>query len=94
VKLQKVVAGSTLLRLDGQSPGYPVNFGTSFLLALAYTDHGPKAKVFLTYSDTEDRDDANFVKATERFSTKKWRTVAFTQDQIDRQTTTVTDVRG
>ncbi|MBS1839093.1 MAG: penicillin acylase family protein [Actinobacteria bacterium] len=93
VKRENVVAGSTLNRLDGQT-GYPVNFGTSFLLALAYTDQGPKAKAFLTYSNTEDRKNPDYLAATEQFSAKRWRTVDFTEQQIKADTTSTVTVRG
>ncbi|HNH95909.1 MAG TPA: penicillin acylase family protein, partial [Microthrixaceae bacterium] len=93
LKREKVAAGSTLNGLDGET-GYPVNYGTSFLLALAYTDDGPKAKAFLTYSNTENRKNPDYVTATERFSAKKWRDVAFTADQIEAATTSTTNVRG
>ena len=93
LKREKVAAGSTLNGLDGET-GYPVNYGTSFLLALAYTDDGPQAKAFLTYSNTENRKNPDYVTATERFSAKKWRDVAFTADQIEAATTSTTNVRG
>lgn len=93
LKREKVAAGSTLNRLDGET-GYPVNFGTSFLLALAYTDDGPTAKAFLTYSNTEIPKNPDYVTATERFSAKKWRTVAFTEKQVEADTTSTVNVRG
>ena len=93
LKREKVAAGSTLNRLDGET-GYPVNFGTSFLLALAYTDDGPTAKAFLTYSNTENPKNPDYATATERFSAKKWRKVAFTEKQVEADTTSTVNVRG
>ena len=82
-KRERLSAGSDLARLAGET-GYPVNNGTSFMMALDFTPNGPKAKVFLTYSDTEDRSDPNYTAATERFSRKDWRDVAFTKADIAR----------
>lgn len=62
--------------------GYPVNTGTSFLYALAYGEDGPEAKAFLTYGDTADRSDPLYTEATEAFSEKAWRDVAFTEDAV------------
>lgn len=90
---ERLVAGSALSRLDDQS-GYPVNYGTSFLLALAYTDSGPKAKAFLTYSDTQDRSAKDYLDATERFSRKEWRDVAFDEKDVAKQTRSTLRVRG
>lgn len=92
-KLERIAAGSGLIRYDGET-GYPINFGTSFLLALAYTDDGPTAKAFLTYSNTEDRKNPDYVVATEQFSAKKWRDVAFTEPQIKAATLRTAQVKG
>ena len=37
-------------------------------MALAYTDDGPRARVFLTYGETEDRSSDIYTEATEAFS--------------------------
>lgn len=63
--------------------GYPVNNGTSFLLAVHLAEDGPEAYAFLTYSNTGDRDAALFHEATERFSVKDWRAVAITEAAIE-----------
>ena len=88
-----VAPDSALARYGGQT-GYPIRNGTSFLMALAFTDDGPEAQVFLTYSNTEDRADPNYLEATQRFSAKEWRTVAWTDDAIDEQETDAKTVRG
>jgi acyl-homoserine-lactone acylase len=93
-----VVPDSSLARsvtADGtSSTGYPVNNGTSFLLALAYTADGPRAKAFLTYGNPADRSSPLYREATERFSAKDWRDVAFTEDQIASRVVRTTTVRG
>lgn len=64
------------------SEGYAINYGTSFLLALAYTDAGPEAYAFLTYGNTGDRSSPLFVSQTERFSQKDWRRILFTPEAV------------
>ncbi|HEY3142661.1 MAG TPA: penicillin acylase family protein [Acidimicrobiales bacterium] len=84
---------STLAEVDGE-PAYPVDFGTSFLLALHFTDDGPEAKAFLTYGDTSDRSSADYVEATQRFSDKNWRDVLFRPAAVKDAAITTTTVRG
>lgn len=64
------------------SSGYPINNGTSFLMAVEFTKHGPRAYVILTYGETGDRSSPRFTVQTKRFSTKDWRRVAYTEQQI------------
>ncbi|MCC5951373.1 MAG: penicillin acylase family protein [Acidimicrobiia bacterium] len=77
----RIVDGSSLATTDGTT-GYLINNGTSFLLALAYTDDGPEALVLHTYGNTQDRTSEAFVAGTERFSNKDWRSVRFTEDDV------------
>jgi acyl-homoserine-lactone acylase len=93
IERERLVTGSQLATTDGEN-GYAINNGTSFLMALAFGEDGPEAKVFLTYSDTEDREADDYVDATRRFSEKDWRTVAFTEDAIAAETRSTTTVRG
>jgi acyl-homoserine-lactone acylase len=88
-----VAANSQLARVAGHT-GYLVNNGTSFLLAVGFTDDGPRARVFLDYSNTEDRTNPNYLEATQRFSAKDWRTAAWTDAQIDAEGTATKTVRG
>ena len=85
--------GSSLSRIDGEA-GYPIDNGTSFLMALAFTDDGPEARTFLTYGNTEDRSSPDHLDATERFSDKAWRDVPFTADQVEEATIDVVTIRG
>lgn len=91
---REFVAPDTALAEVGDHTGYWIRSGTSFLMAVAFTDDGPEARVFLTYSNTEDRTDPEYVEATERFSEKDWRTAAFAEDDIDDRATDVKTVRG
>jgi acyl-homoserine-lactone acylase len=90
---EALVAGSSLGRVGGET-GYPVNNGTSFLMALAFTDDGPQARVFLTYGETEDRSSDLYTEATEAFSAKEWREVAFTDEEIEADLVETLTVRG
>jgi acyl-homoserine-lactone acylase len=90
---EQLVSGSSLARVDGEA-GYPINNGTSFLLALAFTDGGPQARVFLTYGQSEDRASDTYVEATEAFSAKRWRDVVLTDDEIEADLVESVTVRG
>ena len=72
-------ADGSPLRADG----YPVNFGTSFIMTVDYSDGPVQAWSLLTYGETGDRDSPLFESQTVRFSAKEWRTVAFTDEQIE-----------
>jgi acyl-homoserine-lactone acylase len=92
-KYETLVPGSSLARVGGET-GYPINNGTSFLMALAFTDNGPQARVFLTYGETEDRSSDIYTEATEAFSAKEWREVAFTDAEIQADVVDTVTVRG
>ena len=62
--------------------GYPVVHGSSYLMALEYTDDGPRAEAFLTYSQSGDPSSEHFTDQTELFSSKQWRPILFDQDSI------------
>lgn len=72
------VPGSRFLTKDG----YPVNRGTSFIMALEYTANGPRAQAFLTYSQSGDPASPLFYDQTQLFSEKKWRRILFTEAEI------------
>ncbi len=67
---------------DLRGDGYPVNFGTSFVMVVDYSSGAPEASAILTYGNTEGRDAEIFASQTIRFSEKDWRTVAFSDEQI------------
>ena len=62
--------------------GYPVVHGTSFLLALEYTDAGPRAKAFLTYGQSGDPESPYFTDQTKLYSRKAWRPVLFEEADV------------
>jgi acyl-homoserine-lactone acylase len=63
--------------------GYPVNYGTSFVMTVDMSGDEVRAWALLTYGQTGDRQSPEFEVQTIRFSDKAWRTVAFTDAQID-----------
>jgi acyl-homoserine-lactone acylase len=73
-----VVDGSRLLRRDG----YPINNGSSFVMALTFTDAGPRARAVLTYGQSGDPASPHFSDQTELFSRKGWREILFTEKEI------------
>lgn len=85
--------GSQLGGLAGED-GYPVDFGTSFLLALSLTEDGPEARAFLTYGNTEDRSSDVYTQATQAFSDGAWREIPFSQDDVEASAISTVTVRG
>jgi acyl-homoserine-lactone acylase len=62
--------------------GYPVAGGSSFVMALEYTNDGPRAMAILTYSQSDNPDSEHFADQTELFSKKQWRPILFTAQAI------------
>ncbi|MSP92942.1 MAG: acylase [Myxococcales bacterium] len=75
----KFVNPATALTKDG----YPVNYGSSFVMALHFTDTGPVAKAVLTYSNAANPKSKHFSDQTEALvQTGKWRDALFTEAAI------------
>jgi len=62
--------------------GYVVNTGTSFLLALEYTENGPRARALLTYGQSADPASNLYRNQLQRFSQKQWRPIVFAEQDI------------
>jgi acyl-homoserine-lactone acylase len=77
-QLPPTIAPGSALR----GSGYPVNNGTSWLMAVQFTPTGPDARVLLTYGPTGDRSSPLFSADTKRFSEKQWRTPFRTAEAI------------
>lgn len=86
-----LVQGSRYLTRDG----YPINGGSSFVMAVGFTDAGPRGRAVLTYGQSGDPRSAHFSDQTELFSRKGWREIRFSEKDIraDRALVTKT-VRG
>jgi acyl-homoserine-lactone acylase len=72
------VAGSRFLT----EAGYPVTVGSCFLMALEFTNDGPRAMAILTYSQSSDPVSEHFADQTELFSKKQWRPVLFKREAV------------
>lgn len=82
--LPHMEGGTTINERTGlSSRGYPVNYGTSYLLVLAFTDDGPSARAIMTYSASSDPRSPHFADQTEMWSRKQLRPVLFTDAQIE-----------
>jgi acyl-homoserine-lactone acylase len=62
--------------------GYPIGHGSSFLMAMEFTDRGPRAMAFLTYSQSGDPASPHFSDQTDLFSKKQWRPILFREADI------------
>jgi acyl-homoserine-lactone acylase len=62
--------------------GYQVFHGTSFLMALEFTDDGPRAEAILTYGQSGDPESEHFTDQTELFSRKEWRPILFRTEEV------------
>ena len=62
--------------------GYLINNGSSFMMALEYTDEGPHAQAVLSYSESSDPSSPHYADQTKLFSASKYRPVLFTEDDI------------
>jgi acyl-homoserine-lactone acylase len=73
-------------RVDGSrfltEAGYPVLHGTSFLLAVEFTEEGPVARGFLTYGQSGDPESDHFSDQTWLFSRKEWRPIRFRAEDV------------
>jgi len=78
----KMIKGSKRLT----NKGYLINYGTSFLMSLSYTDDGPHAEAFLTYSESGDPSSEHYNDQTKLFSKKQWRPIVFNKDAIKKDT--------
>jgi acyl-homoserine-lactone acylase len=73
------IEGSALRSL----PGYPISDGASFVMALQFAPDGPIAEGFLTYGNPDDPTDPAALQGFRDFSTRTWRSFAFTDEAID-----------
>jgi len=75
-KRKPPVAAGTGLTPDG----YQINNGTSFMMVVEFAGGGVRAKVLLSYGNTQHRSNPVFVDSTKEFSSKAWRDVVLGVD--------------
>ncbi|HEX4221423.1 MAG TPA: penicillin acylase family protein [Pseudonocardiaceae bacterium] len=61
----------------------PVNFGSSFIMAVELTPKGPQARTVLTYSESTNPASPHFTDQTRLFSQHRWVTDRFSDADID-----------
>ncbi|TQF14527.1 acylase [Myxococcus llanfairpwllgwyngyllgogerychwyrndrobwllllantysiliogogogochensis] len=78
------VRGTQLLnsRTNLTNTGYVINNGSSFIMAMEFTDTGVNGRAVLTYSESSDKNSPYFSDQTELFSNKQWRPIVFTEEAI------------
>lgn len=64
------------------SDGYVITSGSSFLMALEFTDTGVQARALMTYGQSSNPASPYYSDQTELFSGKQWRDIRFTEEQI------------
>ena len=63
--------------------GYQIRYGSSWMMAVSFTDQGPVAKGILTYSESSNALSPSFVDQSVLYSTEKqFRPLLFTEDEI------------
>ncbi len=67
---------------DLTEDGYVVDYGNSFVLTVQFTDEGPEAGAFVTYSASSDPESPHWADQTRAYADKAWRTVRFTEEAI------------
>lgn len=73
---------SPLMLLEDSSYGYRSNYGSSYVLALQFSEQGPQAKMLLAYSQSHDPESVHFDDQTQAFSQLQWRPVLFKAEDI------------
>jgi acyl-homoserine-lactone acylase len=81
--------GTPLRGTDMTTKGYPVNYGTSFLLTMGFTASGPSAKAVLSFSESGNPASPNYADQTWLFANKQLRDVQYTDAQISGDTKSV-----
>lgn len=66
--------------------GYGVYHGASWVMALEYTETGPKADAWLTYGQSHDPESEHYDDQTALYSNSTWRPVIFSEDDIQANT--------
>lgn len=92
-------ADSLLTALDEDGDGteelaYRVNYGSSIVMALQFTDQGPSAQMFLSYSQDHDPEGDHFRDQTEKYANLEWRPVLFDEDLVEAETLDTVTLEG
>lgn len=76
--------------------GYPVNYGSSFVMVVGFEDQGPRAQAVLTYSASSDPRSPHFADQLERYGNGDfWRPILYRENDIESDANLrVQEVRG
>ena len=77
-----------------RSIGYPVSFGNSFVMTLAFTADGPDAEALLAYGQSDDPTSPDFTAQTELLSKQQFRPVRFAKADVSLHAVDDVTVRG
>ena len=86
---ERLIDGSTLT-----TDGYPISYGSSFMLAVEMGPDGPDGYTILTYGQVGDPALPGFTAGVEAFADKQWKPALFTLAEIEADTATVAEVSG
>lgn len=84
---ERLVEGSTLT-----ADGYPISYGSSFMMAVEMGPDGPDGYTILTYGQVGDPDLPGFTVGVEAFADKQWKPALFSEADIEADTASVTEV--
>ena len=63
--------------------GYNVVHGSSFIMALNFTEEGPEAQAILSYSQSGDPESPHFSDQTQLYTDERWRSIHFKTADIE-----------
>ncbi|ASP37588.1 acyl-homoserine-lactone acylase [Bacterioplanes sanyensis] len=75
--------GTQLTKRSSGEVGYHVNYGSSFVMALQYTEQGPQAEMFLSYGQSHDPESEFFRDQAQNYSDLTWRPMWLDQQQVE-----------
>ena len=81
-----VFTGSNRFIEDSNSlseTGYNVVHGSSFIMALNFTEDGPEAQAILSYSQSGDPESPHFSDQTQLYTDERWRSIHFKTADIE-----------
>jgi len=69
--------------MSAEAQGYHINYGSSWMMVINFTDDGPKGRGILTYSQSRGYGSDHFLDQTMRYSNQPGlRDIYFTEDEI------------
>ncbi|MCW8092203.1 acylase [Alteromonas sp. ASW11-130] len=70
--------------MSAEAQGYHINYGSSWMVVINFTEDGPEGRGLLTYSQSKVYGSDHFLDQTELYSEKpQFRPILFTEDEIE-----------